>query len=107
MATTNRHSTNGKAVTIPVSGSKQQVDEYVDMNGKSCHQAATMPADEYVDMNGKSCCQQTATVQADEYVDVNGKSCHQNDPHQEDSSMYIDMETAQNYEVPVGKKKTS
>ena len=84
MTITSRRSTNSKAVTIPVSGSKQQVDEYVDMNGKSCQQAAT-----------------------DEYVDMNGKNYHQSDPHQEDSSMYIDIETAQDYEVPVGKKKTS
>ena len=66
--------------------------------------SANEQLEEYVEMNDNKGTH--GAEQLEEYVDVNGKDKDSN-KLQKDSSMYLDLETVQDYEVPVNLKEPS
>ena len=110
--TATKHSTIAKhsqPAPTNMNDTQQQLEEYMDMSEShkevAMSDAAMEQLEEYVEMNDNKG-MQNAEQELEEYVDVNGKVQDSN-KLQEGGSMYVDLETVQEYEVPVNLKKTS
>ncbi len=62
--------------------------------------------EEYMEMNDNNKGIRRADQELEEYMEMTGKAQDSN-KIQEDGSMYVDLETVQDYEVPVNHKKPS
>lgn len=111
--TATRHSFLAKHNQPPASTSgtdtKQQLEEYMDMTESSKEAAALSGTtkeqlEEYMEMNNSNKGMHSAELE--EYTEMTGKIQDSNKV-QEDGSMYVDLETVQEYEVPVNLKKPS
>ena len=112
--TASKHSTTTRCSQLaPASENttKQQPEEYMDMT-ENRKEAATSgntkeQFEEYVEMsdNNKGMC--SPEQQLEEYVDVSNGKDQGSNKVQKGSSMYIDLETVQEYEVPVNLRKPS
>ena len=88
--------------------SKEQLEEYMEMNAnnKGMQSSVEQGLEEYMEMNdnNKRVCRADQEPAMEEYMEMTGKEQDSNKV-QEGGSMYIDLETVQDYEVPVNRKK--
>jgi hypothetical protein len=94
-------------------GTKEQPEEYMEMNGNNKGKRTSVEQEvqleEYMETSDNIKGKRTSVeqeVQLEEYMEMTGKAQDSN-KIQEDGSMYIDLETAQDYEVPVNRKPSS
>ena len=115
MTTATKHSTLAKQNQLPAStgsgvDTKQQLEEYMDMteSSKSLSGSTKEQLEEYMEMNDNNKGVRRADQEPaiEEYMEMTGKEQDSN-KIQEDGSMYVDLETVQDYEVPVNRKKPS
>ena len=115
--TATKHATLAEQNQPPASASetdtKQQQEEYMDMTESSKEAAALSGTtkeqlEEYMEMSDNNKGIRGAEQELGEYTEMNyGKAVQDSNKIQEDGSMYIDLETVQEYEVPVNVKKPS
>ena len=115
MTATQHSSTSAKHNQPPSSTSgidtKQQLEEYMDMTDSSKEASALSGAtkeqlEEYMEMNDNNKGMRSAERELEEYTEMTGKIQDSN-KSQGDGSMYVDLETVQEYEVPVHLKKSN
>ena len=114
--TATRHSFLAKHNQPPASTSgtdtKQQLEEYMDMTESSKEAAALSGTtkeqlEEYMEMNDNNKgMHNSAEQELEEYMEMTGKN-QDSSKIREDGSMYVDLKTVQEYEVPVNLKKSS
>jgi succinate dehydrogenase/fumarate reductase flavoprotein subunit len=89
---------------------KEPLEEYMDMTESSRARALSGSTkeqpEEYMEMNGNNKGIRQADQELEEYMEMTGEAQDSNKV-QEDGSMYVDLETVQDYEVPVNRKKPS
>lgn len=113
MMTATKHSTLAKQNQPPAStssGINTKLEEYMDMTESSKEAAALSGStkeqlEEYMEMNdsNKGMYGAEKEVYVEEYTEMTG-NVQDSNKIQEDSSMYVDLETVQEYEVPVNLK---
>ena len=89
---------------------KQQLEEYMDMteSSKALSGSSKEQLEEYMEMNDNNKREYRADQEPaiEEYMEMTGNEQDSN-KIQEDGSMYVDLETVQDYEVPVNRRKPS
>ena len=115
--TATKHATlakqNQPSASVGETDTKQQQEEYMDMTESSKEAAALSGTtkeqlEEYMEMSDNNKGIRGAEQELGEYTEMNyGKAVQDSNKIQEDGSMYIDLETVQEYEVPVNVKKPS
>ena len=110
MMTATRHSISVKQNQPPASTSetdtKQQLEEYMDMT-ESSKGTTKEQLEEYMEMNDHNKGIHNTEQELEEYTEMNYGKVQGSNKIQGDGSVYIDLETVQEYEVPVNLKKPS
>ena len=112
MMTVTKNSTLAKQNQPPAStgsevDTKQQLEEYMDMteSSKALSGSTKEKLEEYMEMNDNNrVCRADQEPAIEEYMEMTGKEQDSNKV-QEGGSMYVDLETVRDYEVPVNCRK--